>query len=189
MLQAKSTAALREIASLCANSENLKKEMQNKGYEVDISSCQATVAILGDKISTKSPQAVQAIFLMSPDKLVSKIGELLDDPNAVFIEIKPDHNFMVLPVNTEQIKILQGFQDVYNLVEWYTNRGTETMQKKVFIQHLGDLVSQDTQKRLTAAIALFSYNSPGDEVNDKIKAWFNRDTKINGIFYKALDGD
>jgi hypothetical protein len=187
MLQSKSVSAMRNVIGLCTNSGSLVRTVRGEDPDVDVSSCYATMFVLHNNISNTQSQYYN-IGIKQQDVIITDINQLLTGPHAVFISVKPDHHFTVLSVDSGQIKILQGFQGVYNLVEWYTNRGTETMQQFMFIQHMNDLVSPDAATRVAAAIALFSYDSPGGKINDEIEKWFCRLTRITSLSYKVLNG-
>ena len=66
---------------------------------------------------------------MSNEQLVTEILGLLGQPVAIGMSISKDHHFVLLPIDDNNISILQGFQGSYTLVDWLAWRGIGLIPK------------------------------------------------------------
>jgi hypothetical protein len=187
-------AALDQVNTRINSDINLYDLMN---FKTDISSCNATVEILCD-IITRGKSSSFKFNNFSPDvpqeARVRFISEKLEHPNLVYVQISPDHHFVVFPVDTGQVVLLQGFQEVYTLVDWMdaTNRGT--YGKARFIEQLSQLVQEGSNSSTRAALSLFSFNISGSiqrddrqirkNVGKEIASYFkNRQPRIKSVMW------
>lgn len=132
---------------------------------------------------------------MSNEQLVTEILGLLGQPVAIGMSISKDHHFVLLPIDDNNISILQGFQGSYTLVDWLAWRGIGLIPKAEFRQALRDLLSDSQRSWTNAALKLFSFalsKTPGatvvtaPKVAQDIADWFNQRPFIVSYCYKQL---
>ena len=135
---------------------------------------------------------------MSNEQLVTEILGLLGQPVAIGMSISKDHHFVLLPIDDNNISILQGFQGSYTLVDWLAWRGIGLIPKAEFRQALRDLLSDSQRSWTNAALKLFSFalsKTPGDaavtavtapKVAQDIVDWFYQRPFIVSYCYKQL---
>jgi hypothetical protein len=119
------------------------------------------------------------------EQRVAKVKELLDGENIVYITTSPDHHFVVFPISDSEVVILQGFQGVYNLVDWMANADQGgKFAKASLVAALGALVSDNVNERTAAAAALFGFEERG--IIPEVVKYFRPATQIVAIAHKSL---
>jgi hypothetical protein len=119
---------------------------------------------------------------MTQDEMVDDIETRLGNPIALYIQISPDHHFVVVSTDRERVRILQAYQGSYDFVQWL-NQGPGEMGKTNFIAKMRNLVSKDRQTRTNAAVSLFSLN---EGTANKIRGDFDKDVEIKVYAFKSL---
>jgi hypothetical protein len=178
---AKGVAAVKKVQKDIKDVAALTKKIQACDSKGAVTSCALTAKVVGDAISSKALAVAQGFASKKASDKVAIIKGLLDAPKMVYVNIVPDHHFIVVPIDDDKVSILQGFQGVYNLIEWIDNRGEGVLKKSEFVDAMGDLVSKDKGKVQAAAIKLFSYSlayegktasAPAKKVEKEIKAYY-----------------
>lgn len=154
----KGSAALQKVQQQIKTLKQLTDLIHAAQPDGNVTSCNLTANVLGDIISSKALQVPSGFGGKKLDQRVAVIAELLNSPKMVYINVIPDHHFIVVPIDVDKVAILQGFQGVYNLIEWMKNRGTGVIRKDEFVQALEELVSGNEAKKRAAAVKLFSYS-------------------------------
>ncbi|WP_458098188.1 hypothetical protein [Roseomonas sp. WA12] len=154
----KGSGALGLIKNKVGTLGDLVRLISNIHQGGNATSCNYTAQVLGDAVSTSAMTAPRAFGSYPSKDKVNIIGRLLDQPKLVYINISPDHHFIVIPLDADKVTILQGFQGVYNLLDWMQRRGDGVIRKSEFISHMQDLVSGDERRKLSAAARLFSFS-------------------------------
>jgi len=126
----------------------------------------------------------EATALRQEDR-VNKIAELLGTPVMVYICTSPDHHFIVFSINDLEVVILQGFQGVYNLIQWMSNASKGgVLRRASFIQALRDLVGNNASARTAAAAALFCYDDQA--TTSEVVKYYKDEGTIQAIGYRSL---
>lgn len=187
-LEIQGITALNRIATAIPSTSKLTAKLmeQNSMSNTNISSCNMTASLLFNTINNAPPQPVQGIGTLSQKARADRIASLLNTANVVYVNITPDHHFIVFPISETKVSILQGFQDVYNFRQWYEKSNQGKMDKSAFNTNMRKLVSGDQASRVTAARDLFSYADA--EVIGEIAAYFMNPPacQISQIAYKAI---
>jgi len=159
----------------CKNSfggdpSKITEAIKGRDASANANSCAATQVVLGTVISPgKENRAIQSgkDGNYVPIDVAEKISALLDKGNVIYLEVKPNHHFTVIPLSDKEVSILQGFQSAYNLAEWINATDGGVMRKSSFLPHLATLLSSNKDNAKTSAKALFAF--PG--VEGPIEAW------------------
>jgi hypothetical protein len=114
---------------------------------------------------------------------VREIVRLLEKPVVVFITTVPDHHFTVFPFNKDDLVILQGFQGVYNLVDWMQSTFDGKIVKTAFIAALTMLVSGNAAEREAGAVTLFSYDRL---TRGEVASFYREAAEISTFSHKKL---
>jgi hypothetical protein len=118
------------------------------------------------------------------EQRVDAVERLLNTPNAVFITTVPDHYFTVFPLSDKEVVVLQGFQDVYNLVEWMENSASGGIVPRAsFVDALHMLVSGEPKKREAAAVMLFAFDTDSRRA---VADYYKESAEISQIAHKSL---
>jgi hypothetical protein len=158
ILVTKGTAALEKVSLQIKNLGSLTARIHAAQPSGNVTSCNLTANVLGDIISSNPLQVPPAFGAKTLTQRVAVIANLLNSPKMIYVNIVPDHHFIVFPIDTDKVVVLQGFQDVYNLIDWMENRGKGVMRKDEFVRALEDLVSGVEGRKRAAAVKLFSYS-------------------------------
>ena len=187
----KGKAALDRVALLygpetTCNLGNLTRDIRKDkaSRNCDITSCPATAVVVSDAINDKKLKAVDNLFPMVHVQKVAAISDLLNRAKMVYIQMTPDHHFIVFPIDTNMVVILQGFQGVYNLIDWMDGRGSGVMGKLEFITTLINLGSDDYDKKKTAVADLFSF-----DLVRRDSTWFRKAYNNGFTFPKEVRED
>jgi hypothetical protein len=157
ILLTKGTAALEKVKRQIKSLGDLTSRIHAAESTGNVTSCNLTANVLGNIIGSNPIQAPPAFGAKTLAQRVAVIAGLLNSPKMVYVGISPDHHFIVLPIDTDKVSILQGFQGVYNLIEWMENRGNGVIRKDEFVRAMENLVSGVENKKQAAAVKLFSY--------------------------------
>lgn len=179
---AKGVDAVKKVGKAFSTLDALTKKIREENPKTAVTSCNATAQIVGELIVGDKPlTAAQGLGGKSPADRVKIIEALLKSPKMVYINITPDHHFIVVPIEDTMVSILQGFQGVFHLVDWIKNRGEGVINKAEFLKAMGELVGGDKAAMQAAALKLFSYQlayegkPPGADqkgVEDEIKKYY-----------------
>jgi hypothetical protein len=134
-------------------------------------SCNATMDVLNHMMCPGSglqPNNLTSGPTFDPQKAVAAMRRLIGGDEPIFVSIKPDHHFSVLPLTDETVTLLQGFQGSYSLHEWITASGKIPIGTAQFLDDFDKLFSGSPMTAQDAAVALFGV--PGKEGD--IRAWF-----------------
>lgn len=129
------------------------------------SSCYLTLTMLSRMISPGialgGATLVDKKGVFVPNKAIDRMKTLLDGDSAIYVSVKRDHHFTVLPLDDRTVSILQGFQGTYTLYEWITQSEKAKMNKAAFLSSFAHLLSPTLHVAQEAAVFLFSI--PGRE--------------------------
>lgn len=176
ILVTKGSAALQRLTNRIRTQADLATLVAGKDPAGSVQSCAINASVIGDAVSDAHMQVVPCFGLSNQQK-ITRIAALLCTPQLVYVNITPDHHFVFFAVDDDKVVILQGFQGVYDFVEWYENRGGGIMRKDEFLRAMASLVSSDGA-RLEAAVDLFSYRLSGHSsptaarVEQEVRAYF-----------------
>lgn len=154
----KGAAALKKVKDQVKTKEGLQALIEAAVPGGSIESCNATAEILGDIISSKPLKVVSGFEGKPPADRVDIVAGLLETPKMVYLNIIPDHHFIVFPIDTDKVVILQGFQGVYSLLDWMKARGTGVIRKDEFLAAMRDMATGSAGEKTAAAVKLFGYN-------------------------------
>lgn len=168
---AKGIAAVKKVTTEIKDKPALTSLIHRLDPDGDISSCALTAGVIGNVISSQAVTPVKGIASKSAAEKVAAIETLLQGPKLVAVSIAPDHHFVVIPIDSDKVCILQGFQGVYNLIQWIKHRGQGVIGKAEFLAAMRDFVTTDKARAQAAAVKLFSYSLSyeGKEAADKAK--------------------
>ena len=195
MIVSKGKIAMQRLAFEIKDQVTLNEKIDKLSPGANPMSCALTSSVVASAVSKKNFVAIQNVNATSPVMLVRLISEKLSEANMIYINMIPDHHFIIVPIDIDKVIILQSFQDVYNFTEWTERRGKGIYRKDEFLRGLGDLLGPSETAKRRAAIDLFSYNlsDPKDKqpgaakVKSDIHDYYNgKDTKIVSMGYKAL---
>jgi hypothetical protein len=200
---------VQKIVERLGNEGKLMKAIQCINPNGNLQSCNYTAQAIMDTIQSHQPTGCNTSVTVEPswlewlcscfgtpesrpmtqDEMVDDIGTRLSNPIALCIQISPDHYFVVVSTGGEHVRILQAFQDSYNLVQWL-NQGPGEMEKTGFIAMMRNLVSKNGLMRTNAAVSLFSLSggtSSGTSASaDEISKYFDKDVEIKSYCFKSL---
>jgi hypothetical protein len=184
--------AVDRVNARIGNETDLKKIIPNG----NLSSCALTAGALAPLASNNKPAAVQNLFPMPQSARVALIDEKLDLGNLVAVSISPDHHFLIVPYENDNVVLLQAFEGVYNFVQWRTACGEMKINRQAFTNAMMRLTSPNKGARLDAAAMLFGFGTIGDHVQTpegrkverEVRQYFSRDNsvEINNISYQAI---
>lgn len=147
----------------------------------DESSCNATMNILNHMMCPAKgmqPTNLTRGPTFDPSKAVGAMRRLIEVDEPIFVSIKPDHHFTVMPLSGDDVTILQGFQESYTLHEWINSSGKIPIDKSFFLDNFSKLFSGTALTAQNAAVALFGV--PGKEQD--IRDWYPN----GGIVAKSI---
>ena len=151
-------------------------------------SCSVTQSVLGMVVSPGTPPQVAALKrndlgAINTEGASKKVSELLDGDNVIYLSISPNHYFTVIPLSSNEVALLQGFQGSYTLTEWMQAKENGVMQKATFMMHFYLLFSKTTSVAIEAAQGLFAL--PGREAD--IADWFkDGNVRLTQLAYAGL---
>lgn len=113
---------------------------------------------------------VQPVFPLGTDGRVAKAEELLAKDHLLYVNISPDHHFVVIPTGDDAVSVVQGFQGSYRVDEWLDNANDGRMSRTDFVSNLRALTKPTGSAAgiQAAAVALFGF--AGKESD--IRGWF-----------------
>jgi hypothetical protein len=181
----KGTEAVKRVRKACKDVESLTALIDDR--DTDIRSCWATAVKVAPIVSGKQANGIPDFNRLKNAKdwsaIVEAAAPLLDGPYMVYFAIKPDHHFIVVPIDDGHVAILQGFQGAFNIVQWLGLGQDIVFDKGEFIAAMRDLVSRNEGKKLAAALRLFSFRG----VEGEITEWFEgKEVKIESCSYVEL---
>jgi hypothetical protein len=156
-IRSKGADALERVNTQIKTEDDLRKHIPDGA----LSSCNSTAAMLGGIISNNTIVSMPSSKPADQKAKLQWIEKMLDGPNMVYIGISPDHHFIVLPVDETTISLLQGFQGVYDFLDWKEYRGNGDYQKAGFVEDMTNLVGSNQSVSLRSALKLFSFNKMG----------------------------
>ena len=186
----KGAQCVRSIFGALGNPIDLKQAITtaSMGQTPNLQSCMQNAAMLGNvvmQITGNNKIPVQGLFPMNQKTRVAKVGELLNTPRAVFIDITPDHHFMVLSVSPTQVVIMQAYQDSYGLLDWLKTSEGGYRPMDTFLDDLTELISTNKATNSAAAVRLFSFPTVANTVRN-IYLNATSPSEINGLSYIDL---
>jgi hypothetical protein len=151
---AKGIAAVKRVTKEIKDKPTLTSLIHGLNPDGDVSSCALTAGVIGNVISSQAVTPAKGIASKSAAEKVAVIETLLQGPKLVAVSVAPDHHFIVLPIDSDKVCILQGFQGVYNLIQWIKNRGQGVIGKAEFSAAMRDFVTTDKARAQAAAPGL-----------------------------------
>lgn len=154
------------------------------GYKSGTSptSCFATMYVVGMMAAPGKP--LTGVGVQTPAEAISRLKTLLQGDELIFVNIAPDHHFILFPLDRTEVGILQGFQSDpsadgttgYSLFEWLQS-GKEKIPVEAFLANFKLLFSGSKAYRQSAAQALFSIS--GSE--SYVAGWYKNQASITSM--------
>lgn len=139
-------------------------------------SCNANAKLLGDFISDNQIRPVQKA--KNVQGLITAIDEARDQDEVVYVNVSPDHHFLVIPIGTDRIALFQAFEGSYSAQQW-AQANRYVFQDSSCKGNLRKLLSKDASQASEGAKALFAI--PGQE--DAISDWFVKGKSQDALPY------
>lgn len=196
----KGNAAVKRITDRYLNNANALQNLRNDITQVSgnggtaISSCSFTAEVTGKTARNVAMDGLAPLTSVnlsgkSQAERVNVIKDNLGSAQLVYVNVVPDHHFNIIPIDTDKVVVVQGFQGVYNLVEYLTNRGVGIIKKDELISAFNDMVGSDATARKAGAVKLFSYalaDSSETTVKGEVEDYYKDSATIQSIGVGAL---
>lgn len=158
----KGSEAVRKVLRRMQAVDGLRTEINRVALNGNVQSCNYTAEAVSNIISR---DMVSNSIVTVPPTLDS-LASLLQQPKMIYIWITPDHHFIVVPVGSGQMMLLQAFQDTYDLLDWLRSPGSGLRPIAGFMTDMGELLSLHPATRMAAAVRLFSIPGSDADIRD-----------------------
>ena len=153
----------------------------------DVTSCHATMVTLGNFVAPG--QRPKPTACRTPAEALTSLRGLLQGDEVIFVDLKPDHHFILFPLDGKEMGLLQGFESDpevdgitgYGLYDWI-NSGKCKMPIDAFLDNFKRLFATSPKVRKAAAKSLFSISGSESYVGD----WFATQTRLTNIYTVAM---